>query len=146
MLMLSTLHNLLSQVLSLPMLHTAILLTPTGDLVSVASDPSRPKDEVRIIAGLAGELWQETRDQGYGMVDSEVIYAQRDKESILTHRNKLGRIVVLPVEEVTSDLEGSSSDNMEPPLLLTLNSSDNVSWDELETKACVYSDNVTDFC
>lgn len=72
--MLSTLHNLLSQVLSLPTLHTAILLTPTGDLVSVASDPSRPKDEVRIIAGLAGELWQETKDQGYGMVDSEVSY------------------------------------------------------------------------
>lgn len=57
---------------------------------------------------------------------------------MLTHSVKLGRIVVLPVEEATSDLEGSCSDDLEPPLLLTLNSSDNVSWDELETKAWVY--------
>ena len=73
MLVLSTLHNLLSQVLALPHLHTAILLTPAGQLVSVASDPQRPKDEIRVVVGLAGEIWQETKDQGFGMVDSEVI-------------------------------------------------------------------------
>lgn len=72
MLVLSALHNLLSQVLSLPTLHTAILLTPAGQLVSVASDPSRPKDEIRVVVGLSGEVWQETKDQGVGMVDSEV--------------------------------------------------------------------------
>jgi hypothetical protein len=71
-LMLSTLHNLLTQLLDLPELHTAILLTPEGQLISVASDPSRAKDKARIIAGLSGEVWQETREQGYGMVESEV--------------------------------------------------------------------------
>ena len=72
MLMLSMLHSLLSQVLTPPLLHTAVLLTPAGELVSAASEPSRPKDEIRIIVGLSGEVWQETREQGYGMVDSEV--------------------------------------------------------------------------
>lgn len=72
MLVLSTLHNLLSQVLCLPYLHTAVLLTPTGQLVSVASDPRRPKDEIRVVVGLAMEVWQETREQDFGMVDSEV--------------------------------------------------------------------------
>ena len=72
MLVLSTLHILLSQVLDLPHLHTAVLLTPAGQLVSAASDPQRPKDEIRIVVGLAGEVWQETKDQGFGMVDSEV--------------------------------------------------------------------------
>jgi hypothetical protein len=74
MLVLSTLHNLLAQVLDLPYLHTAVLLTPAGQLVSVASDPQRPKDEILIVVGLAGEVWQETKDQGFGMIDSEVIF------------------------------------------------------------------------
>lgn len=72
MLVLSTLHSLLAQILALPDLHTAVLLTPEGQLVCVACDPARPKDEVRVVVGLSGEVWQETRDQGFGMVDSEV--------------------------------------------------------------------------
>lgn len=72
MLMLSMLHELLSQVLSPPHLHTAVLLTTAGELVSFASDPVRPKDEIRIIVGFCGEVWQETREEGYGLVDSEV--------------------------------------------------------------------------
>jgi hypothetical protein len=71
-LVLSTLHNLLTQVLSSPELHTAVLLTPGGQLISVAADASRPKDEARIVAGVSAEIWQETRQQGYGMVESEV--------------------------------------------------------------------------
>lgn len=70
--MLSMLHNLLSQVLAPPDLHTAVLLTTAGELVSFASQPSRAKDQVRIIAGLCTEVWQETREYGCGMVDSEV--------------------------------------------------------------------------
>jgi len=70
--MLSMLHGLLSQVLSPPHLHTAVLLTTAGELVSFASDPVRPKDEIRIIVGFCGEVWQETREEGYGLVDSEV--------------------------------------------------------------------------
>lgn len=72
MLVLSALHNLLSQVLHPPGLHTAILLTPAGHLVSVATEQCRPKDEIHVVVGLSGEVWQETREQGYGMVDSEV--------------------------------------------------------------------------
>ena len=72
MLMLSILHSLLSQVLAPPHLHTAILFTTSGELVSSTSEPLRPKDEIRIVVGLSGEVWQETKEQGYGMVDSEV--------------------------------------------------------------------------
>jgi len=71
-LVLSTLYKLLFQLLDFPELHTAVLLTPEGQLISVASDPSRPKDKARIVAGVSGEVWQETREQGYGMVESEV--------------------------------------------------------------------------
>jgi hypothetical protein len=74
MLVLSALHKLLSQILSLPDLHTAVLLTPEGQLISAAYDPSRPKDDIRVIVGLCGEIWQETQEQGYGMIDSEVKY------------------------------------------------------------------------
>lgn len=72
MLNLPNLRSLLLQVLSLPTLHTAVLFTPEGHLVSYASDPSRSKDEVRVVIGLSGEIWQETREQGIGMVDCEV--------------------------------------------------------------------------
>lgn len=70
--MLSILHSLLSQVLAPPHLHTAVLFTTSGELVSATSEPLRPKDEIRIVVGLSGEVWQETKEQGYGMVDSEV--------------------------------------------------------------------------
>ena len=73
MLLLSSLHNLLQQVLSLPELHTAVLFTPEGQLVSYASDSSKPKDEIRVLVGVSGEVWQETKQHGMGMVDSEVI-------------------------------------------------------------------------
>jgi hypothetical protein len=72
MLVLSTLHNLLEQVLDQPGLHTAILLTPEGQLVSFASQPRRLKDKVRRVVGLSGSIWQETKAQGIGMVESEV--------------------------------------------------------------------------
>jgi len=112
MLVLSTLHNLLSQILALPELHTAVLMTPEGQLISVACDSSRPKDEIRIVVGLSGEVWQETKEQGSGMVNSE-----------------LGRILVLPVEE-----EKCLSEDHEPLMLLALNSTDAVEWEELQTK------------
>jgi len=112
-LVLSTLHSLLVQLLALPELHTAMLLTPEGQLISVASDPSRPKDKARIVAGVSGEVWQETREQGYGMVESE-----------------LGRILVMPVE---IDQDPGAGDH-EPLLLLALNSTDAVEWEDLQTK------------
>jgi len=112
-LVLSTLHNLLFQLLALPELHTALLLTPEGQLISVASDPSRPKDKARIVAGVSGEVWQETREQGHGTVESE-----------------LGRILVLPVIKD----QDPEADDHEPLLLLALNSTDAVEWEDLLAK------------
>lgn len=69
---LSNLRNLLVQVLSLPSLHTVVLFTPEGQLISYASDPYKSKDYVRVVVGLCAEIWQETKELGIGMVDSEV--------------------------------------------------------------------------
>ncbi|KAK7058627.1 coq1 putative hexaprenyl diphosphate synthase [Paramarasmius palmivorus] len=118
MLVLSTLHTLLSQVLSLPHLHSAILSTPSGQLVCYASDPFRPKDEIRVVVGLSGEIWQETLDNGTGMVDSE-----------------LGRIMVIPVDEPSEEQsQPPPSKTYQPLMLLTLNSTDAVEWNELQAK------------
>lgn len=74
MLVLSNIHSLLTQVLALPQLHTIAVFTPAGQLVSYVSDPSRSKDEVLLIVGLSGEVWQGTRDQGYGMMDCDEVW------------------------------------------------------------------------
>ncbi|KAJ7750188.1 hypothetical protein B0H16DRAFT_1549772 [Mycena metata] len=117
MLVLSRLQDSLRKILSPPGLHTAVLLTPSGQLVSFASYESRCKDEIRVIAGLSGEVWQETQEQGSGMVDSE-----------------LGRIVVLPVDEAPELLPMPLPDDYQPLMLLVLNSTDAVEWDDLQTK------------
>ena len=72
MLNLANLRTLLSRVLDLPSLHTVVLFTPEGELVSYVSEPDRPKDRVRVIVGLSTEIWQETQEQGVGRVDSQV--------------------------------------------------------------------------
>lgn len=77
MLVLATLHRLLSQLISSPGLHTAAILTPNGQLVSYACDPTRSKDDVRLVVGLSSEIWLEVADQGIGMVDSEVSKTHR---------------------------------------------------------------------
>ncbi|KAH9837319.1 uncharacterized protein C8Q71DRAFT_707072 [Rhodofomes roseus] len=118
MLNLSNLRNLLSQVLALPELHTVALFTPEGQLVSFAADPHRPKDNVRVIVGLGGEVWKETKQQGVGMIDSE-----------------LGRVVVLPIDEEYDDATENGTSDKDPVMLLALNATTSVSWDELEFKA-----------
>ena len=72
MLNLTNLRLLLAQALSSSGVHTATLFTPEGELVSFASEPPRPKDEVRVLVGLSSERWQESREEGVGMADSEV--------------------------------------------------------------------------
>ena len=72
MLNLANLRALLSRALDLPVLHTAVLFTPEGELVCYVSDPSKNKDRARVVVGLSTEIWQETREQHIGMVDSEV--------------------------------------------------------------------------
>ncbi|KAF9451361.1 hypothetical protein P691DRAFT_807915 [Macrolepiota fuliginosa MF-IS2] len=117
MLVLSTLHSLLAQILSPGKLHTAVLLTPAGELVSVASKPQRPKDEVRVIAGLGGEVWRETKEQGIGMVDSE-----------------LGKILVLPVDDGPENSDPARFLHRPPLMLLALNASEDVGWEEMQSK------------
>ncbi|EMD42328.1 hypothetical protein CERSUDRAFT_110846 [Gelatoporia subvermispora B] len=120
MLNLPNLRNLLLQVLDLPALHTAVLFTPEGHLVTYASDPTKQKDGVRVIVGLSGEVWQETKEQGIGMVDSE-----------------LGRILVLPIGLWQHDehAEDGHDEEHDPLMLLALNAESSVSWAELESKA-----------
>ncbi|KAI0271491.1 hypothetical protein BC834DRAFT_818695 [Gloeopeniophorella convolvens] len=128
MLVLSTLHRLLSQVIASPGLHTAVLLTPNGQLVSYACDSTRSKDDVRLVVGLSSEIWLEVADQGVGMVDSE-----------------LGRILVLGVPDTAAvsypGLEKSpaNSANTEPAyakpiMLVALSATDAVQWEDLEAK------------
>ncbi|KAH0591195.1 hypothetical protein H2248_001287 [Termitomyces sp. 'cryptogamus'] len=106
MIVLSTLHNVLSQAVT-AQLHTAALLTRSGQLIAFATEGGRrPKDEVRMVVGVAMEMWQETQEE-CSMVESE-----------------LGRIAVVRV--------GGES---EPLLLLALNSTGD--WGELETKGRV---------
>jgi len=120
-LVLSNLHNLLVQLLSPPELHTAVFLTPGGQLISVAADPSRAKDEARIVAGVSAEVWQETREQGCGMVNSEI-----------------GRIFVLPVGRE----QEHEADEHEPVLLLALNSTDVVEWEDLQERGKILVDHL----
>lgn len=154
MLMLSKLNHILSRVLDLPDLHSAVLLTATGELVSYASYPGRPKDEIRVVTGLATEIWQETMEQGYGMVESEVSRISTDPwhtHGLLSvvslvsflHADrcqKFGRIVVLPIDDDSAQVNGEDEDEgsseRQPLMLLALNATDAVEWDELQEKVC----------
>ena len=74
MLVLSSLNKLLGQVLSPPNIHTVVLFTTNGELVSFASsNPTYSKDDVLVLVGLGTEIWSETREDGEGMVDSEEV-------------------------------------------------------------------------
>ena len=77
MLVLSSLNKLLAHVLSPPTIHTAVIFSPSGELIAFESAhaPTRPKDDVRVLVGIASEIWTETRDDGEGMVESEVYLA-----------------------------------------------------------------------
>ncbi|TFK94983.1 hypothetical protein K466DRAFT_534815 [Polyporus arcularius HHB13444] len=112
MLNLANLRTLLSRVLDPPSLHTVALFTPEGELVCYASCPTKAKDHVRVLVGLSTEIWQETREQNIGMVDSE-----------------LGHLLVMPVETPKKD------EDDEPITLLALNSETSVPWSQLELKA-----------
>ena len=72
MLNLVNLRTLLSKVLDPPTLHTVALFTPEGELICCETGPYKTKDHVRVIVGLSTEVWQETKEENAGMVDSEV--------------------------------------------------------------------------
>ncbi|EGO05277.1 hypothetical protein SERLA73DRAFT_68906 [Serpula lacrymans var. lacrymans S7.3] len=130
MLVLSAIHKYLSQILCQD-LHTALLLNPEGSLVSVAANPQRPKDQIRIVAALSAEVWQETRGQAFGMVESEVLAPCIAGDSCLTIMrplSKLGRILVIAIENEVPP------ENRDPLLLLALNATPSVEWEVLQMK------------
>ncbi|KAH6916617.1 isoprenoid synthase domain-containing protein [Coprinopsis sp. MPI-PUGE-AT-0042] len=115
MLALSKLNAIVSRVLSNPEVHTAVLLTVSGELVSYAAEPGRSKDEIRVITGLASEVWQETKEQGYGMVDSEM----GEEVMVEEQRQPLMLLALNAVESVNWDdckKEGFRSDQLAKPL------------------------------
>ncbi|KZV67642.1 hypothetical protein PENSPDRAFT_653937 [Peniophora sp. CONT] len=118
MLVLSTLHKLLSQAISADV-HAAALWTPTGQLVACAHGRGRSKDDVRVLVGLAIEVWTEVK--GFAAAETEI-----------------GRIVVVPIEDAPAPEKGKDAEKAEPaePLMLvSLSASENVDWDALEKKA-----------
>lgn len=135
MLNLANLRSLLLQVLSLPSLHTAVLFTPEGHLVSYASDPTRSKDEVRVVVGLSGDIWQETKEQAIGMVESEVCLAHvlPLPPTVLIPLEQLGRLLVASTEP-PAPKEANGGEAEAPILLLALNGDHSVSWKEMERK------------
>ncbi|KAG1821844.1 uncharacterized protein BJ212DRAFT_1264195 [Suillus subaureus] len=134
MLNLSTLQTYLTQLLSpTDTIHTALLLTPEGAIVSFACSSSqmmclqRSKDEIWILAGLSAEVWAETRseegvEKGMGMAESEVSWSSR---------KLLGRIVVVPVDDASPELQ----DEREPLLLLAVNGGAEADWKTMCAKA-----------
>lgn len=73
MLVLSTLHALLAQLVDPHSVQTALLITPSGHLLAHASAPTRPKDTVRVLVALASEVWQQTKARDARMAESEVL-------------------------------------------------------------------------
>ncbi|OAX35653.1 hypothetical protein K503DRAFT_669439, partial [Rhizopogon vinicolor AM-OR11-026] len=124
MLNLPALHSYLTQLLSpTDMIHTALLLTPEGAVVSGSPQPtcSQPcKDNVWILAGLSAELWAETRGEG-DLTGMETGMAESD----------LGRIVVVPVDDASVEVQGER----EPLLLLAVNGSPEADWKTMGAKA-----------
>lgn len=75
MLVLATFRRLLSQVLTSPDdIHTAVLTTPTGNLVSYSSlrEVDKTKSEIRTVIGLACEIWGEDGKEDSVMAETEV--------------------------------------------------------------------------
>ncbi|KAG1839994.1 hypothetical protein DFJ58DRAFT_667424 [Suillus subalutaceus] len=151
MLNLSTLQTYLTQLLSpADTIHTALLLTPEGAIVSFACSGSsqtmslqRSKDEVWILAGLSAEVWAETRseegaEKGIGMAESEVgrhfsFLPEYTRRCVCTRilLSFLGRIVVVPVDDASPELQ----DEREPLLLLAVNGGAEANWKTMCAKA-----------
>jgi len=151
MLVLPTLHTYLSQLLSPPSIHTALLLTPEGALVSYASQtstgsatfahspsssvgaggmPSSPSSvgSSSPSTPLASETGLRSKDEirmaaGLG---AEVWAETREEEEGMVE-SELGRILVLAVEDGRASGE-------EPLLLLAVNGTLEADWDAMRIK------------
>ncbi|KAF8524377.1 hypothetical protein BU17DRAFT_84987 [Hysterangium stoloniferum] len=135
MLNLTALRKVLFSVISPPRLHTAILFTPSGDLVAhSSSNNTRSKDQLRVLVGVATEIWLETSDEGIGMVESElgkiiVIPLHREPNA---PRGRVGRSTSRSPSSASS---APAANYSEPPFLVALNAQDDVEWAEMQIKA-----------
>lgn len=134
MLVLSSLNKLLGQVLSPPGIHTAVLFTTNGELVSFASsNPDYSKDDVLVLVGLGTEIWNETREDGEGMVDIEEVrgYTECQGRACNSYVSyvQIGRVIVYPIASDTSQLQLP-----EPLVLVALNGNDKVEVGHMQLK------------
>ena len=121
-------------------------------MAHASSSNSPSKDQLRVLVGLASEIWYETSDDGIGMAESEVsCIAQPVNMKLTRFRNEqLGKIIVLPVHRkdvnppsrIGRSLSRSPStieslanlEQTEPPFLVALNGADVVEWAEMQMK------------
>ncbi|KAF8578943.1 hypothetical protein K439DRAFT_1638433 [Ramaria rubella] len=137
MLNLTALRKVLTAVLSPPRVHTAILFTPSGDLVAHATNPSaRSKDQLRVLVGLASEVWLEVGDEGIGMAESELgkvlVLPLHPKQQ--SRPLRIGRTSSRSPSNDSLPANGSPADG-DPPLLIAVNALDDVEWAEMQIKA-----------
>jgi len=143
MLNLATLHTYLSQLITPPSVHTALLISPEGALVSYATDPAhpQPKDEVWAVAALAAETWAETRAQTPSVNGEEGgEEGRREEADAGMVESELGRVVVVPVEPGSSSHSKSTSPegetpSAEPILLVAVNGLSDADWEGMVIKS-----------
>lgn len=128
MLVLPSLTKLLEVVLS-PTIHTAILATPEGRLLAYSSYMPRHKDDIRLLACLSMEILMEMKKEEFGMAESEVRFPSFPPSPNVAESEQMGRIVVSPIRSPEGEEQGRKT-----RLLVLLNSSDSVSWSELQSK------------
>lgn len=132
MLVLSTFRRLLSQVLTgSDDLHTAVLATLTGNLVSYASEKEiQPtKSEIRTIIGLACEIWGEDEKEDSVMAETDVcqtFQAIRIRLNVYPLQ-KSGKFFVQTIRPTNPP----STPKEAPLLLLCLSASEGTSWQEI---------------
>ncbi|KIJ53580.1 hypothetical protein M422DRAFT_201775 [Sphaerobolus stellatus SS14] len=131
MLNLSALRTVLSSVVSPPRLHTVVLFTPSGDLIAHAESTQSSRDNMRLLVGVAAEVWATVREEGVGMVESELgkilvmpVYAKSPQQS------RVGRS-----SSRSTGSKFSPEDGLNPPFIIALNATDDVEWAEMLIKS-----------
>ncbi|KAF9075027.1 hypothetical protein BDP27DRAFT_1443959 [Rhodocollybia butyracea] len=129
MLKLSTLHTYLSQVLDLPDLHTAILLTPAGQLVCYASDSTRSKEDVRVAVGITGGSFVEVEEHGYAILEAE-------------GKPHLGRIYVQAINELPDGKNNVAAEGWQPLMIVALAFTHGYDEASVQAKARAFADHL----
>lgn len=165
MLNLISLRKGLSSVLSPSRMHTAILFTTSGDLIAHATNnTSMSKEQLRVLVGLATEIWFETSEDDMSMAESEIgkILIVPMQSSSPKFESRTGRrhtttttttsrspssstSPITPTHEPAQNIhqmhrnnshqQQSSASTSTSPFLIALNAADDVDWAEMQIKA-----------